>query len=48
MFWYQLANFRVIILMIAAVVEAAEKDFNSMVVLLAVIVLNTVIGFSQE
>lgn len=48
MLWYQLTDFMVIILMIAAIVEAAEKDFNSMAVLLAVIVLNTVIGFSQE
>lgn len=48
MLWYQLTNVMVIILIIAAVIEAAEKDFNSMAVLLAVIVLNTVIGFSQE
>ncbi|KAI8636950.1 hypothetical protein BD408DRAFT_478332 [Parasitella parasitica] len=48
MLWCQLTNFMVIILLIAAVIEAAEKDFNSMAVLLAVIVLNTVIGFSQE
>jgi Ca2+-transporting ATPase len=48
MLWYQLTDFMVIILIIAAVVEAAEEDFNSMAVLLAVIVLNTVIGFSQE
>jgi Ca2+-transporting ATPase len=48
MLWYQLTDFMVIILIIAAVVEAAERDFNSMAVLFAVIVLNTVIGFSQE
>ncbi|CEP17552.1 hypothetical protein [Parasitella parasitica] len=48
MLWCQLTNFMVIILLIAAVIEAAEKDFNSMSVLLAVIVLNTMIGFSQE
>ncbi|KAL9558878.1 hypothetical protein PS6_001089 [Mucor atramentarius] len=48
MLWSQLTDFMVIILLVAAVVEAAEKDFNSMSVLIAVIVLNTVIGFSQE
>lgn len=48
MLWYQLSDFMVIILIIAAIVEAAEKDFNSMAVLLVVIVLNTIIGFSQE
>lgn len=48
MLWSQLTDFMVIILIIAAVIEAAEKDFNSMSVLLAVIVLNTMIGFSQE
>ncbi|KAL9537762.1 hypothetical protein MBANPS3_011488 [Mucor bainieri] len=48
MLWYQLTDFMVIILLIAAIVEAAEKDFNSMSVLIVVIVLNTIIGFSQE
>lgn len=48
MLWAQLTDFMVVILIIAAIVEAAEKDFNSMSVLLAVIVLNTIIGFSQE
>jgi Ca2+-transporting ATPase len=48
MLWDQLTDFMVVILILAAVVEAAEKDFNSMAVLLAVIVLNTIIGFSQE
>lgn len=48
MLWFQLTDFMVLILIIAAIVEAAEKDFNSMTVLLAVIFLNTVIGFSQE
>lgn len=48
MFWDQITDFMVVILILAAVVEAAEKDFNSMAVLLVVIVLNTIIGFSQE
>ncbi|KAI8076997.1 hypothetical protein BDF21DRAFT_439139 [Thamnidium elegans] len=46
--WAQLSNFMVLILIAATVVEAAEKDFNSMSVLLAVIVLNTMIGFTQQ
>ncbi|OAD01022.1 hypothetical protein MUCCIDRAFT_42770 [Mucor lusitanicus CBS 277.49] len=48
MLWAQLTDFMVLILLVAAVVEAAERDFNSMSVLIAVIVLNTIIGFSQE
>lgn len=48
MLWEQLTDFMVLILIAAAIVEAAEKDFNSMIVLLVVVVLNTIIGFSQE
>lgn len=48
MIWAQLTDFMVIILIIATIVEAAEKDFNSMSVLLTVIILNTIIGFTQE
>lgn len=48
MIWTQLTDFMVIILIIACIVEAAEQEFNSMAVLLVVIVLNTVIGFTQE
>ncbi|KAF7727078.1 P-type ATPase [Apophysomyces ossiformis] len=44
----QLTDFMVLILLGAAIVEASQKDFNSMTVLLIVIVLNTVIGASQE
>ncbi|CAO3660084.1 unnamed protein product [Rhizopus microsporus] len=48
MLWEQLTDFMVLILIAAAIVEAAEKEFDSMIVLLIVVVLNTVIGFSQE
>ncbi|KAI9485475.1 MAG: hypothetical protein EXX96DRAFT_545245 [Benjaminiella poitrasii] len=48
MLWQQLTDFMVLILIAAAIVEAAEREFNSMIVLLVVVVLNTVIGFSQE
>ncbi|KAG1303863.1 hypothetical protein G6F64_009700 [Rhizopus arrhizus] len=48
MLWDQLTDFMVLILIAAAIVEAAEKDFDSMIVLLVVVVLNTIIGFSQE
>ncbi|CAB4407875.1 unnamed protein product [Rhizophagus irregularis] len=48
MIFNQLRDFMVIILLIATVVTAAEKDFKGMGVLLFVIVLNTIIGFTQE
>lgn len=48
MLWEQLTDFMVLILIAAAIVEAAEKEFDSMIVLLVVVVLNTIIGFSQE
>jgi Ca2+-transporting ATPase len=48
MIWAQLTDFMVIILIIACIIEAGEQEFNSMAVLLVVIVLNTVIGFTQE
>jgi Ca2+-transporting ATPase len=48
MLWEQLTDFMVLILIAAAIVEAAEKEFDSMIVLLVVVVLNTVIGFTQE
>ncbi|KAL0076999.1 hypothetical protein J3Q64DRAFT_1770100 [Phycomyces blakesleeanus] len=48
MLWLQLTDLMVIILIIAAIIQCAEKEFNSAAVLLVVIVLNTIIGFSQE
>ena len=38
----------VLILMAATIVTAVEQDFKGMGVLLSVIVLNTLIGFTQE
>ncbi|CAO3630169.1 unnamed protein product [Cunninghamella blakesleeana] len=46
--WHQLTDFMVIMLLIASIVEGAQQDFNSMAILLVVVVLNTVIGFTQE
>ncbi|RHZ46800.1 hypothetical protein Glove_606g143 [Diversispora epigaea] len=48
MIFNQLKDFMVLILLAAAVVTAVEKDFKGMSVLLFVIVLNTIIGFTQE
>ncbi|ORZ08400.1 hypothetical protein BCR42DRAFT_462924 [Absidia repens] len=48
MVWTQLTDFIVLILLAAAVVQAGQQEFNSMAVLLVVVVLNTIIGFSQE
>ncbi|CAG8513929.1 18315_t:CDS:10 [Racocetra fulgida] len=44
----QLKDFMVLILIAAAIVTAALGDFKDMGVLLFVIVLNTIIGFTQE
>lgn len=48
MIWDQLYNFMIIILLAAAIAEFATKDFKAAVVLIIVIVLNTIIGFTQE
>ncbi|CAO3632586.1 unnamed protein product [Cunninghamella echinulata] len=48
MLWHQLTNFMVIMLMVASIVEGAQQDFNSMAILLVVVVLNTIIGLTQE
>ena len=48
MIFNQLKDFMVIILLVATIVTAAEQDFKGMSVLLFVIVLNTIIGFTQE
>ncbi|CAG8578607.1 10329_t:CDS:10 [Ambispora leptoticha] len=45
---HQLTDFMVLILLAATIVTGAEKDFKGMSVLLVVIVLNTIIGFTQE
>ncbi|CAG8529938.1 7733_t:CDS:10 [Ambispora gerdemannii] len=48
MLLHQLTDFMVLILLAATIVTGAEKDFKGMSVLLAVIILNTIIGFTQE
>ncbi|KAI9301670.1 hypothetical protein BJ944DRAFT_290754 [Cunninghamella echinulata] len=48
MLWNQLTDFMVIMLMVASIVEGAQQDFNSMAILLVVVVLNTIIGLTQE
>ncbi|ORX56810.1 calcium ATPase [Hesseltinella vesiculosa] len=48
MLWTQLTDFIILILLAAAIVEAGQQEFNSMAVLLIVVVLNTIIGFTQE
>ena len=48
MIFNQLKDFMVLILLAATVVAAAKQDFKGMGVLLFVIVLNTLIGFTQE
>ncbi|KAL1922258.1 uncharacterized protein VTP21DRAFT_9797 [Calcarisporiella thermophila] len=44
----QLKDFMVLLLIVAAIVTGAKGDLKAMAVLLIVVVLNTVIGFSQE
>ncbi|KAJ3058781.1 hypothetical protein HK102_010319, partial [Quaeritorhiza haematococci] len=44
----QILDFMIIILVIAAVAEAATKDYEAAVVLMIVVVLNVLIGFTQE
>jgi P-type Ca2+ transporter type 2C len=48
MIFNQLKDFMILILLVATIVTAAEGDFKGMSVLLFVIVLNTIIGFTQE
>ncbi|KAI9496328.1 hypothetical protein BDB00DRAFT_143081 [Zychaea mexicana] len=48
MLWTQLTDFMVLMLLAASIIQAGQQEFNSMAVLLIVVVLNTVIGFSQE
>ncbi|KAI8926362.1 hypothetical protein BC831DRAFT_456893 [Entophlyctis helioformis] len=48
MIWTQLTDFMVIILIVAAIVEFAFQDPNPAIVLLVVVVLNVIIGTSQE
>ncbi|ORX62615.1 PMCA-type calcium-translocating P-type ATPase [Hesseltinella vesiculosa] len=46
--FHQFTDLMVILLLIASIVEGAQGDFHSMSVLLSVIGINTIIGFTQE
>jgi Ca2+-transporting ATPase len=46
--WEQLTALMVVILIIAAVVSAALGDYRDAVAIIAIVVLNAVLGFSQE
>ncbi|PVZ97012.1 hypothetical protein BB558_003067 [Smittium angustum] len=46
--WTQLTDFMVILLLVAVVATAIAKEYNSAIVLLVVIVLNTIIGATEE
>ncbi|KAJ3215942.1 P-type ATPase [Dinochytrium kinnereticum] len=48
MLWTQLTDFMVIILILAAIAEFATDDAKAAVVLLIVVFLNVLIGFTQE
>ncbi|KAF8948011.1 P-type ATPase [Haplosporangium gracile] len=48
MLWTQFTDFMILLLLAVAVLMAATKDFIPMAVLLIVVVLNAVIGFTQE
>ncbi|KAF9430273.1 P-type ATPase [Podila epigama] len=48
MIWTQLTDFMILLLLAVAVLMAATKEFIPMAVLLIVVVLNTIIGFTQE
>ncbi|TPX32446.1 hypothetical protein SmJEL517_g04459 [Synchytrium microbalum] len=48
MLWEQVSDFMIVILVIAAIAEGASGDPKGMAVLLIVVVINVIIGFSQE
>ncbi|KAF9169744.1 P-type ATPase [Mortierella sp. AD010] len=48
MLWTQFTDFMILLLLAVAVLMAATKDFIPMTVLLIVVVLNAIIGFTQE
>ncbi|KAL2916648.1 hypothetical protein HK105_203760 [Polyrhizophydium stewartii] len=48
MIFAQISDFMIIILVIAAIVEFATKDFDSGIVLMIVVVLNVTLGTTQE
>ncbi|MGD9092292.1 MAG: cation-translocating P-type ATPase [Anaerolineales bacterium] len=46
--WEQLTAFMVIILIVAAVISALIGDYKDATVIMAIVVLNAILGFSQE
>ncbi|KAF9905422.1 P-type ATPase [Linnemannia zychae] len=48
MLWTQFTDFIILLLLAVAVLMAATKDFIPMAVLLIVVILNAIIGFTQE
>ena len=48
MLWTQLTDFMVLILIIASIVQGVLDDIKSSVVLILVVLINVIIGFSQE
>ena len=46
--WEQLTGLMVVILIVAAVVSGALADWKDAIVILAIVVINAVLGFSQE
>jgi Ca2+-transporting ATPase len=46
--WEQLTALMVVILIVAGVVSAAMGDFKDAIAILAIVVLNAILGFSQE
>ncbi|KAG0341530.1 P-type ATPase [Podila humilis] len=48
MIWTQLTDFMILLLLAVAILMAATQEFIPMAVLLIVVVLNTIIGFTQE
>jgi len=46
--WEQLTATMVVILIVAAVLSAALGDYNDTIVILAIVVLNALLGFTQE
>jgi Ca2+-transporting ATPase len=46
--WDQLREVMVIILMVAALVSLVLKEYNDVIVIMAIVVLNAILGFTQE
>ena len=46
--WEQLTAFMVIILIVAAVISALIGDYKDAIAIMAIVVLNAILGFSQE